>query len=393
MSRLQFPLGEHLEKTHDESALARIWQGIDARYPRRRARRAPAIALLSTLTLAGAVGAFLLARRDAGPLRFADGRALAGVVAPAGGALVQLSDGSRVELFGGARFEPLESSGSLFVAVLESGSAGFDVRPGGPRRWRIECGLATVEVVGTHFTCDRSPGRLRVGVQRGAVLVSGERVPDRARRLAAGETIEVVEAAAAPALAPPAAAQASTQPAAEVAATEVAATELAAPDRAAPLAASGPSWRELARRGRHDEAFAALGSAGIRREARRLGVQDLFALADVARLSGHPADAEAPLARILSDHVSDPQASLAAFALGRLELDTLGRPDRAAGALARALALGIPQSLREDVRARLVEAHARAGNRRAAEAAARDYLREFPGGRYAATIESTAAAH
>ena len=386
MSRLQFPLGEHLDKPHDDTALARIWQGIDARYPRRRSRRAPAIALLSTLTLAGAVGAFLLARRDAGPLRFADGRALTGVEAPAGGTLVQLSDGSRVELFGGARFEPLESSGSLFVAVLESGSAGFDVRPGGPRRWRIECGLATVEVVGTHFTCDRSPGRLRVGVQRGAVLVSGERVPDRARRLVAGETIEVQEAqvpAPAPAvIAPAAAAHDELEPP----------PETAAPERAPPLPASASSWRELARRGRHDEAFAALGSAGIRRESRRLGVQDLFALADVARLSGHPADAEAPLARILADHVSDPQASLAAFALGRLELDTLGRPDRAAGALARALSLGIPQSLREDVRARLVEAYSRAGNHPAAAAAAKDYLREFPSGRYASTIESQAAA-
>jgi transmembrane sensor len=393
VSRLEFPLGEHLDKPHDEAALARIWQGIDARYPRRRARRAPAIALVSALAVAGAAAAFLLARRDAGPLRFADGRALTSVEAPAGGALVQLSDGSRVELFSGARFEPLESSGSLFVAVLESGSAGFDVRPGGPRRWRIECGLATVEVVGTHFTCDRSPGRLRVAVQRGAVLVSGERVPDRVRRLAAGETMEVAESPRSA----PAAAEPVTTPGAPEAAPGATAPEHAALPAAAPAPAPSPSssaaWRELARRGRHDEAFAALGSAGIRRESRHLGVQDLFALADVARLSGHPADAEAPLARILADHVADPQASLAAFALGRLELDTLGRPDRAAAVLARALALGIPQSLREDVRARLVEAYARAGDRPAARAAAQDYLREFPSGRYAATIGSQAALH
>jgi transmembrane sensor len=392
MSRLQFPLNDHLEEARDEAALARMWQGIDARYPRRRRRRASTIVFASTLALVGAAGAFLLARRDAGPLRFADGRALATVEAPAGGAMVPLSDGSRVELWGGARFAPLESSGSLFVAVLESGSAGFDVRPGGPRRWRIECGLATVEVVGTHFTCDRSPGRLRVAVQRGVVLVTGERVPDRVRRLAAGETLDVGDAPAAAPVAPPA-------PAAPAEIDDVTAEPPRGPAAPSPALSSAPSmapasaWRELARRGRHDEAFAALGPAGIRREARRLGVQDLFALADVARLSGHPAEAEAPLERILADHVSDPQACLAAFALGRLELDTLGRPQRAASALARALALGIPKTLREDVRARLVEAYVRAGDRPAASAAAQAYLAEFPGGRYTSTIESEVALH
>lgn len=47
------------------------------------------------------------------------------------------------------------------------------VQPGGPRRWQVEGGLATIEVVGT-------AGRLRVSVQRGAIVVRGEGVPDRA---------------------------------------------------------------------------------------------------------------------------------------------------------------------------------------------------------------------
>jgi transmembrane sensor len=117
-------------------------------------------------------------------------------------------------------------------------------------------------------------------------------------------------------------------------------------------------------------------------------VTDLLVLADVARLSGHPADAVAPLERILNDFSADPQAPLAAFAVGRLELDALGRPVRAAAALNRALALGLPQSLREDVRARLVEAYLRMGNRAAARAAADAYEREFPAGRYTPSIES-----
>jgi transmembrane sensor len=148
------------------------------------------------------------------------------------------------------------------------------------------------------------------------------------------------------------------------------------------------AWRDLAKGGRHAEAFAALGREGVRREVGRVGIADLFALADVARLSGHPAEAAAPLQRILNEFSADPQASLAAFALGRLELDSLGRPHRAAAALNRALALGIPQGLREDVRARLVEAYLQAGDRDAARAAADAYHREFPSGRHAKAIDA-----
>jgi transmembrane sensor len=129
----------------------------------------------------------------------------------------------------------------------------------------------------------------------------------------------------------------------------------------------------------------------VRRETQRLSVADLLALADVARLSGHPREAVAPLERILSRFASDPQAPLAAFALGRLELDALDQPRKAAAALERALALGVPRSLKEDVRARLVEAYGRAGDRTAARAAARAYLREFPDGRERAEMETQAA--
>ena len=231
-------------------------------------------------------------------------------------------------------------------------------------------------------------------MQRGVVLVSGERVPNRVRRLAAGEALTVEERVRPAALVPEPALPARP----EMASPGSADDESAVAPPAAPVAvpakelhgrASGEgSWRELARNGRHQEAYAALGPKGIGREARRLGVADLFALADVARLSGHPADAEAPLERILADHAADPQAALAAFALGRLELDSLQKPGRAAAAFARALELGVPQTLREDLRARLVEAYLRVGDRAAARSAAREYEREFPNGRYARSIES-----
>ncbi len=374
MSLPRHPLKESLRAPLGEEAVARVWQGIEARAGRPRFR--PSRGLVGLL-VAGAAALVVFVgygRRDPGPLRFADGRAIVAVDAPASGAVLAMSDGSRIDLSGGARLEPLESSASIFVAILERGRAHFEVRPGGPRRWQIECGLASVEVVGTGFRCERGPGRLEVAVEHGVVLVRGERVPDRARRLAAGESLEVLEAVAAPSAAE------SGPPGSE---------ESPAPT-AAPRAASAPvrSWRELARDGHHHEAFAILGAQGFQKLTRHVGVNDLLVLADVARLSGHPADAVAPLERILSDFPADPQAPLAAFAVGRLELDALGRPARAAVALNRALALGLPESLREDVRARLVEAYLRAGNRAAARAAADAYEREFPAGRYTQSIES-----
>jgi transmembrane sensor len=384
MSSLKFPLREELRDPTDEAALQRVWTRVAGH----RRRRRPVALGASLLAVAAAVALVLFLRTDRGPLRLADGRALIAVDAPADRALpVSLSDGSLVSLAPGARLEPLESSGSAFAAILARGSATFDVHPGGPRRWQIECGLATVEVLGTRFSCERSPGRLRVSVERGVVLVRGERIPDRVRRLTAGESLDVVEAPpAGNATTLSAGGEAPAQtaaPGADVLAESPKATRA----RAAAPAPPSSSWRELARHGRHAEAFAALGPEGIRREARRLDVRDLFALADVARLSGHPTEAVAPLERIVADFSADSQAALAAFALGRLELDALNRPARAAAALDKALALGVPRSLREDVRGRLVEAYARAGDLGAARAAAADYRREFPGGHYGKSID------
>jgi transmembrane sensor len=390
VTRVELPVKDQLRDPAEGSALNRIWNQIDGRaLAARRRRRRVSLGGVVLATCAGlAVATFV--RRDAGPLRLADGRALVAVDAVGAETRVALSDGSALELGAGARFEPLESTGTTFIGVLQRGRAAFDVRPGGPRRWQIECGLATVEVVGTRFSCDRAPGRLRVAVEHGVVLVRGERVPDRARRLGAGEAIEVVAGAE------------SVVEAEQAGRTTLTTTSGAAPTDDVPLAPVGDApegattttaghtvpWRELARRGRHDEAFVALGAQGVRRETQRLGVSDLLALADVARLSGHPREAVAPLERILSAFAHDPQAPLAAFALARLELDALDRPRRAETALERALALGTPQSLREDVRARLVEARDRAGERASARLAARAYLREFPVGRYRNEMET-----
>jgi transmembrane sensor len=386
MIRLPFPLKDHLCDSVDEAALHRMAQEIDGNLSGLKRRRARPLAWAALAMLGGAaITLFALIHRDPGPLELADGRTLGAMEAKSGTREIALSDGSTIRLSSGARVEPLESTGSLFSAMLTHGRAAFDVLPGGPRHWFIECGLATVEVIGTAFVCERAPGRLRVTVVRGVVLLRGERVPDRIRRLVAGESLELSEA-------PSPLAVGSRPPTTEIpdGITQPSSnTEVRSRDGSNPPTrnSSATSWQDLARRGRHGEAFAILGADGLRRESKRLGVNDLLALADVARLSGHPADAVAPLERIVIDFASDAQASLAAFALGRLELDSMGRPQPAAAALNQALALGIPRSLREDVRARLVEAYARSGHTDAARRAAAAYFDEFPRGHHRRAIE------
>lgn len=106
---------------------------------------------------------------------------------------------------------------------------------------------------------------------------------------------------------------------------------------------------------------------------------DLMLAADVARMSKHSDQAVAPLRKLLANHPGDPRAALAAFTLGRVLLDELGRPREAAEAFARAHAMG--GAMAQDALAREVEAWSRAGDAATARARAEEYVRTYPGGR------------
>jgi tetratricopeptide (TPR) repeat protein len=182
----------------------------------------------------------------------------------------------------------------------------------------------------------------------------------------------------------PALESASTEPIAPAQPTSLSA---AATSSSPALRATEASWREEAARGHHAEAYALLGSGGLEREVgRAASSEDLFTLADIARLSGHPERARAPLSRLLELYPHDARAPLAAATLGRIELD-LGQPASAARAFERALAIGAPLALEEDLRARLVESWARAGDHAAARAAAETYRQHFPTGRRKAEVD------
>jgi transmembrane sensor len=107
---------------------------------------------------------------------------------------------------------------------------------------------------------------------------------------------------------------------------------------------------------------------------------ELLLAADVARLSGHPAQAIPSLERVLAAHAADPRAPLAAFTLGRVNLEELGRPGDAAPAFASVRRLEPRGLLAEDALAREVEAWSRASYDSRAHVAAVEYVRLYPAG-------------
>jgi len=236
--------------------------------------------------------------------------------------------------------------------VLRAGAARFSVPHDEERPFVVTAGDVTIEDLGTTFTVRfAAVDRLNVAVEEGRVRVhAGETDTE----VAAGATLEV--------------------PVAPVAGPPV------KPQRAARAVAG--SWRPLAERGQYEEARTALRKAGP--SAVRNDTADLLLAADAARLSGHPAEAVPYLEKVVHGHGHDPRAGLAAFTLGRVLLDELGRPTEAIEAFALARSFGGP--LAEDALAREVEAASRAGDVTRSRELALLYRRLYANGRRAKAV-------
>jgi transmembrane sensor len=403
MAELKRPLRDCLDPAYSEEDVQRIWHGVQRRTARRpleaRARWA-----VRAFALAGSVVLLVLwlwpGRSAPGPLELATGEPLSSLTAaPSGaGTRVALSDGSNITLNPGARLDVLGNAGDVFYSVLRQGSSEFDVKPHGPRRWIVECGPATVEVLGTSFSCERQAGKLVVSVKRGVVLVRGATVPERVQRLTAGSSLAVAEV---PAVAD---AAASAAPAADVPVLPVVTSSSAAPPvpstSAAPPVSVGPSIA-LEQSPGHESfastpgafggaspaAFGARPSSSSTR-ARWDTVDMLMARAEGARLRGDSVEAARQLERIVALAPHDPRAGLARMMLGRLFLGQ--DPERAAEHFSAASSGVVPSGLAEDALARLVEAEARAGRRERARQAAEEYQLRYPNGARRAEVRSWA---
>lgn len=322
--KAQRPLAQYLDPPTDEARISRMWSAIRLA-PEPRSRATWTLAAIPLAAAAAVLGWFVWPTAAVEPTPPAAFLPPAAFEAAESGATFELADGSRIELEAHTLLTTIASDDQRFVTLLERGRATFEVRPGGSRRWVVESGLATIEVVGTVFEVERDDERVEVRVRRGVVLVRGERVPDRVVRLSAGEALtvtaaRVIEAAAE---AHPERSEARAEPAAE-----------APPVR--------PRLRPGPRPTRPSSAAAPL----------ELSVGELMRRAAEARRSGDARRAAGLLQRA-SAHGDDPRAALASFTLGRIEMDELGRRARARQALRRALALGLPQRLEQQARRRL----------------------------------------
>ncbi len=369
---------------------ARLFAGARAFGPRRARRRAA----LGTLGVLAAAAVLLVGLRRGAPdpsaraagARAAGGKAQAALASDKvhSGHTLRLADGSRTELVGEhSELEVLDNTRDRIALRLVSGRAHFEAVHDPMRSFVVEAQPYRVEVIGTIFDVERDAREVAVSVGRGKVRVYG---PQGAEDLVAGQIKHFARSAASEM---PAAAAAAPAPFEEEspAGDEDTAAELSAEraERArrhahatnARHGGAAASWRSLSQSGQYDAAFESL--------RRSSPVEDdpaaLMDAADAARLSGHAQDAVQYLARVVRSHQHSPIAPLAAFTLGRVYLDRLGQPDRAARAFGTARRLAPTGSLAQDALAREVEALSKGGNARLAYARAQEYLRLYPSGR------------
>lgn len=251
--------------------------------------------------------------------------------------------------------------------------------------WPVEAGRVSVEVLGTSFRVERGIGQVTVAVERGRVrvlwdghqqvLAAGHRetfppvsdpemVETKMAPLGSGATsIPNVTASVSP---PMGKASATVVPAAAACPPPWTARPAEGPQTAPPTSTLsrplhiGPESNELRARTRH----------AIR----------LLEKADAARHQRDPAAALQWLQELLRDYRADARAPLAAFTLGKLQMEELAQPEEAARSFALAQALEPDGPLAEDALAREVKAWDAASQRGRSRERAEEYLRRYAHG-------------
>jgi transmembrane sensor len=290
----------------------------------------------------------------------------ASAAAPVAMTATVFSDGSVAELSSReTQLQVEQDTGTRMVSRL-TGGARFKVVPNHERTFEVRAGDVRVRVLGTTFSVQQLPsGQTQVLVEHGRVEVAWL---GGVALLESGQGGAFPPATEEPELPDAAAAQVETSSPPAIA-------------HETPRSPSGGGWREHARAGDYGAAYDELNAKG--RDPVRDETEDLMLAADVARLSAHPEDAVKPLRRVCDRHSSDKRAPVAAFTLGRVLLDDLGRAAEAAAAFRKARLLWPVGPLAEDGLAREADAWDRAGRPEQARAAASEYVGRYPQGRHA----------
>lgn len=310
-----------------------VWRALE-RSGERRARRNRTLGVVSGVAVAAAALLLWLPRPGMESVHVAQ-PALAEVmplvvpevrvaVSPAPPPL-NFRDGTQVRLHDAygevviASAEPGEAR-----VVLRRGGARFDVVPNPSRRFVVDVGLVTVEVLGTEFDLVREGDRVHIHVVRGKVAVSW---PGERRVLVKGER------------------------------------GVFPPDPIEEPLVSGPAETP---------------DSEVHAKRSKQDVESMLSAADAARRAGRPERALSILRRVLQKYPRDSRAPLAAFTMGRIELDRR-QYKAAARQFARVRKMG-KNSLAEHALAREIEAWNAAGDTAKAQARAQEYLRKHPKG-------------
>ncbi len=299
---------------------------------------------------------------------------------------IEFSDGTRVVLRPEARARVVKVNPQGAHIVLESGTANVSVVPREAADWQFSVGPFQVEVVGTRFDLTWNPDHdlLELRLTEGKVNLSGC-VFGTGRAVMAGE---VVRASCKSGEFEIAGKSTRLTPLAE--ATEPEATVTPTPGNGSP-ARSMPSavstWRQMAKRGDYKDAYLALG-AQFESECEKASAKELALLADVARFSGHPAQAVFALETLRQRFAGTAEAATGAFSLARLAFDQKRNYRSAAKWFETYLREQPSGPLAREALGRLMEALHRSGEARAARDVAERYLARHPTGPHARLARS-----
>lgn len=307
-----------------------------------------------------------------------------------GAGRVALADGSNTQTFADSELAVFSNSADRVRLTLVQGRARFDVVKRSGREFSVQAGNVTVTVLGTVFEVAHSETGVRIGVERGRVQVTrgaetyfvatGQQllVPGSGEAHSSPIAVDGVSDPADGESSPQSFVDGSTHIRSKK--TRPGYRSARAKQKARNLVESDTSeWRAQAKAGNYQAAY-----REVRKRMHKAPSWDpntLLDAADAARFSGHPIAAIAFLEQVTKIRPGSPMAPLAAFTLGRVCLDQLGRPHRAAAAFGLALALAPDGSLAQDALARQVEALSKGGRETEAFTRARAYVQKYPQGR------------
>lgn len=349
------------------------WARISERRPTERRRYHPAMPVLGLLVAACALAVVWWPRESLSNSESVwEGSIVSSDDAPVD---MTLAEGTRIRVDPRSEVKLLHSSSEAVQVRLAHGSARFNVAKKRTRRFSVNLGKVEVVVTGTQFRVLRKAGqggeRVYVEVEEGSVEI--RRDDDGVVSLQAGENWSTFIT------------RGDTEP--EEAEREI------EDDRTPEVEElSGPETEEDGdvvdsdddgERPLRDHQTSRSRRRRRAREAAATDAAELFDHANLARRAGRLDDASELYADLVERYPRDRRASLAAFELGRLRMDSLRDVRGAVQALERALKLDAHGAFAEDALARLVLAEEARGDREACSRARTRYLARYPDGVHA----------